>query len=470
MAIYHWSAQVIGRSDGRSSVAAAAYRLGLDLTDERTGRRHDYTRKSGVHGWEQMTPAGAPAWMSDPAACWNSVEQFEKRKDAQLCREINVALPRELTRDQMKDLTRAWVQKNCVDRGMVATVAWHDLDSENPHAHIMLALRKIDGDGWSKHKAREWNQKEVLQQWRETWAEEANRALEAAGSRERIDHRSLKDQGLDRVPTRHMGPKATAMERRGEKPERQRVVMPTPASMDHARAVAERKREQAKKLTPEQAYAAEWKAKDERLAELQAAGLKALERRQKEADQRRLEREAAEAVYAATRADQAAQRQMAAAQEQSAREKRQSVSQWQDRHWLRTRLGLVPRHIREAESAAKRLLESAERKRARADKAEERARKEAEAVKASRKAEAEALAKVREVEAARQRVADERAKHWQQSPAARERAQQELRGALRRQQYERERAERWAQAWTPQSRQDEHEARQRRNRGPSLSM
>lgn len=230
MAIYHFSVQIIKRSSGRSSVAAAAYRLGLDMTDERTGNRHNFTRKRGVDGWEQMLPAGAPAWMADPAACWNFVEAFERRSDAQLCREIDIALPRELDKKQMKDLTRAWVQKACVDRGMVATVAWHDLDSDNPHAHVMLSLREVGPDGWGK-KVREWNDKAVLQQWRETWAAETNAALEAAGSRERIDHRSLKGQGLDRVPTRHMGPKATAMERRGETPERQRVVMPTPDSM-----------------------------------------------------------------------------------------------------------------------------------------------------------------------------------------------------------------------------------------------
>lgn len=264
MAIYHFSAQVIGRSSGRSSVAAAAYRLGVSMDDARTGQRHDYTRKGGVDGWEHMTPPGAPGAMTDPAQCWNSVEQVEKRQDAQLCRELNMALPRELTPQQMQELTRAWVGKNCVDRGMVATVAWHHLDGENPHAHVMLSMRELTPEGWGK-KARDWNSKEVLEQWRESWGQEANKALELAGSQARIDHRSLKDQGLEQEPQRHMGPKATAIERRGETPARSRYIHPTPKGMDHEQAKREREREQPPvALTPEQVEA-KLRAQDEAL-------------------------------------------------------------------------------------------------------------------------------------------------------------------------------------------------------------
>lgn len=244
MAIYHFSAQVIKRSEGRSSVAAAAYRLGVSMYDARTGNIHDYTRKGGVHGWEQLLPENAPSWMADPAECWNSVEAVEKRKDAQLCREINMALPRELNTEQMKNLTRSWVNDNCVSKGLVATVAWHELDSENPHAHVMLSMRPIENETWGK-KPQDWNKrKDELEQWRESWAKSANAALADAGHAERIDHRSLKDQGIERQAQIHMGPKATAMERRGETPDRQRYIHPTPNSMSHEVAKQEQAKEQ----------------------------------------------------------------------------------------------------------------------------------------------------------------------------------------------------------------------------------
>ena len=445
------------------------------MVDQRTGNRHDFTRKGGVDGWEQMTPAHAPDWMKDPAACWNSVEAFERRADAQTAREINMALPRELTTGQMKDLTRAWVQKNCVDRGMVATVAWHDLDSENPHAHVMLTMREIDGDGWSKKKARQWNDKALLNQWRETWANEANAALEAAGSRERIDHRSLKDQGLDRVPTRHMGPKATAMERRGETPDRQRLVMPTPASMDHAQALADRQREQAKpapKPTPEQVEAAEWKRKNDELDRLIAAGKLAFEKRTEEAEQRRREREAAAATLAATEADKNQHEQWAAVAAGKAVEKDRAASQWHSRHRLRSWLGLVPQSVKDDAQKAELLREQAKERKKQAAKAAKLAGEQAKELKAAQKVEAEARADLAKVQAARQQLDRARAAHWAQSPAAKERAAQEMRSAVKRRQAEAERAARWEHAFpkASEAEQEAARARQRRDRGPSLSM
>lgn len=126
MAIYHCAVKIISRSSGRSSVGAAAYRAGEKLENERDGRTHDYTRKDGVVHTEIMTPDNAPEWAKDREKLWNEVEKAEKSIDAQLCREVEVALPTELTPEQQKELVRDYVKDNFVDRGMIADVAIHD--------------------------------------------------------------------------------------------------------------------------------------------------------------------------------------------------------------------------------------------------------------------------------------------------------------------------------------------------------
>lgn len=215
VAIYHLHAQVIKRSAGQSAVAAAAYRLGAAMVDERTGLKHDYTRKGGVDGFAMFAPANAPNWALDPAQLWNRAEAAEKRKDAQPAREVEVSLPRELTPEQRAALVEDFVRQNFVSEGMVACVGFHKQDSDNPHAHIMLTMRRLDGDGFAATKAREWNDVAKLESWRASWAECANRALAQAARPERIDHRSLAAQGIDREPTQHRGPRAQAMFRRG---------------------------------------------------------------------------------------------------------------------------------------------------------------------------------------------------------------------------------------------------------------
>lgn len=218
MAIFHFSAKTISRSAGRSAVAAAAYRAGECLEDERTGITHDYRRKgeTGVDHSEIMAPSNAPSWARDRSKLWNTVEQIEKRKDSQLAREIEVSLPRELNKKQQLELAREFIKKQFVDRGMIADFAIHKADSDNPHVHIMLTMRDINEDGFGK-KNRDWNDKELLKEWREKWEFHANSALEKAGFEERIDHRSLEAQGItDRAPGVHLGPSATAIERRGE--------------------------------------------------------------------------------------------------------------------------------------------------------------------------------------------------------------------------------------------------------------
>ena len=197
MAIYSMRMQVIGRSAGRSATAAAAYRSGEEIKDERTGKSHDYTGKSDIYDSEILLPEGAPERLGDRVTLWNEVERVEKRKDAQLSREVMIALPAELTHEQKQALTREYVRGEFTGQGMIADIGYHDFDSHNPHAHIMLTMRSVDEDGFGK-KRRDWNRRQVLERQRKAWEEYANRALERAGFNERIDHRSLKEQGIER--------------------------------------------------------------------------------------------------------------------------------------------------------------------------------------------------------------------------------------------------------------------------------
>lgn len=197
MAIYRFSAAIISRAKGRSSVAAAAYRSGSQLADERTGAVHDYTRKSDIQHSEILAPEGAPDWVQDRAALWNAVEAVERRKDAQLAREVQLALPRELDADRQIALLRGFVRDEFVARGMVADFSLHDhVGSDGqaqPHAHVMLAMRSIDETGFGL-KVRDWNSDELLVHWREQWAHQANAQLAEAGEEVRIDHRTLAAQ------------------------------------------------------------------------------------------------------------------------------------------------------------------------------------------------------------------------------------------------------------------------------------
>jgi len=197
MAIYRFSAAIISRAKGRSSVAAAAYRSGAELVDERTGAVHDYTRKSDIQYSEIIAPEGAPDWSLDRAALWNAVETGERRKDAQLAREVQLTLPRELDADRQIALLRGFVRDEFVARGMVADFSLHDHTGSDgqpqPHAHVMLTMRSIDETGFGL-KVREWNSDELLVHWREQWAHQANAQLAEAGEEVRIDHRTLAAQ------------------------------------------------------------------------------------------------------------------------------------------------------------------------------------------------------------------------------------------------------------------------------------
>jgi len=224
MADYRFSAAIVCRSQGQSAVAAAAYRAGATLHDERTGETKDFSRRAwSVLYTRILTPENAPAWMRDRQRLWNGVEQREdrstKRSTAQLARNIELSLPQELTHEQHVELVCEFVKAEFVDRGMVADIAIHTPpyrgDGTNHHAHILLTMRDIDDEGVFGNKNRAWNKDELLEHWRERWADFQNRALEKHGHEARVDHRSLEDQGIEREPTIHLGPNTQALEDAG---------------------------------------------------------------------------------------------------------------------------------------------------------------------------------------------------------------------------------------------------------------
>lgn len=229
MAIFRLEARIFSREKrGRSVVAGAAYRAGTKLKDELRDKTFDYARRvKGVISSAILAPEGAPAWALNPGQLWNKVEASEKRVDAQLAREFVLAVPRELSADAQFQTAVHWAKSELVKSGMVAEISLHHpKDGKNPHVHILCTMRKLDGDAFSPKKPREWNDKGLLIKQRESWAAAVNAALEKAGLDARVDHRSLKDQGIDREPQPKIGVSATAMKRKGvlEDPERFEVV------------------------------------------------------------------------------------------------------------------------------------------------------------------------------------------------------------------------------------------------------
>jgi Ti-type conjugative transfer relaxase TraA len=223
MAIYHLSAQVISRGAGRSVVAAAAYRAATRLDEKRTGIAHDFTRKEQVVHAEILLPDGAPTTWSDRSTLWNAVEASETRKDAQLAREVEFALPRELSQAEGVALARDFVREQFVARGMVADLCVHSPMGEDgeakPHAHVLLTLRQVSKEGFGP-KQRAWNSTTLLEGWRARWAELANERLAQLGHEARIDHRSLAAQGIPLEPQHKVGPAGMRRAARGEAAER----------------------------------------------------------------------------------------------------------------------------------------------------------------------------------------------------------------------------------------------------------
>ncbi|MER9187079.1 Ti-type conjugative transfer relaxase TraA [Mesorhizobium australicum] len=218
MAIYHLHVKVIGRKAGSSAVASAAYRSASRLRDERIGRSHDFSAKRGVVHSEVMLSEDAPEVWRDRERLWNDVETFEVRKDAQLAREVEFALPRELSQAQGIELARDFVEAQFVSRGMVAdlNVHWDRAEdgSPKPHAHVMLTMRSVDENGFGP-KVRDWNATQMVERWRERWAELANERLADLDIDVRIDHRSLEAQGIALEPQTQIGAPALRIEGNG---------------------------------------------------------------------------------------------------------------------------------------------------------------------------------------------------------------------------------------------------------------
>ena len=242
IAIYHCSIKIVSRGKGKSAVAAAAYRSGEKLTNEWDGLTHDYTKKGGVVHSEILLPAHAPPAFSDRSTLWNSVELSEKSNNAQLAREVEIALPVELSREEQTRLVREYCSSQFVSKGMIADFNLHDTGSGNPHAHILLTMRPLDEKGaWlpkskkeyvldengekirlpsGRYKTRkvdlvDWNNRENAEVWRMAWADLANEFLAQNNRPERIDHRSYERQGIEQIPTVHVGVSATQMEKKG---------------------------------------------------------------------------------------------------------------------------------------------------------------------------------------------------------------------------------------------------------------
>ena len=258
MADYRLAAQMISRADGRSAVAAAAYRSGQDLHDLRTGLDHDYTRKGGVMHEEILAPKAAPDWVKDRETLWNAVETSETRINSQVAREIQISLPHELDHAQRVALTKAFVQENFVSKGMVADIAIHAPprhgDERNFHAHVMLTTREIGPDGFGK-KNRDWNRKEVLQDWRAAWSQTQNQYLAQHLGRKapQVTHQSYLERGMDNIPGVHLGPAASAIERRKERShlgDRNRRRQASNARVNAARTRMDQLQEQAYPRVP----------------------------------------------------------------------------------------------------------------------------------------------------------------------------------------------------------------------------
>lgn len=233
MAIYHCSIKPVSRGAGRSGTAAAAYRAGVCLEDKRTGEIHDYTRRTGVEHSEIIIPAGVKAINRENM--WNDAEAAERRKDARVGREFELALPTELTKDKRRELTVEFAKSLVNKYGVGADVAIHEPnrkgDQRNHHAHILITTRKITSKGMGEKTSLEREDKALKAQGQATgreqiialraqWARLVNHYLEQAGYQEKVNHKSFVAQGVEHQPTIHLGPTVTAMERRGELTER----------------------------------------------------------------------------------------------------------------------------------------------------------------------------------------------------------------------------------------------------------
>jgi hypothetical protein len=241
---YHLTAKAVSFGKGQSAVHRAAYNARCQLRDERNQKEtNDYSRASALLFSGIFAPKDAPEWAKDREQLWNRAEAAERQWNGQPARNLDMAFPDKLNQQQREWLIKDFVREQFVRKGMVADVNIHAPhpggDERNYHAHVMLTMREIDGEGFAKTKNRDWNRKETLETWRERWAEMGGRALERAGyqieaDRWRNGHRTLSEQreaalkmgdreyaeAINREATQHRGPNIGAMERKGIETER----------------------------------------------------------------------------------------------------------------------------------------------------------------------------------------------------------------------------------------------------------
>ena len=244
MPVPHFNIKITQRSKGKSAVAGAAYQAGEKLFSEYDQKTKNYTCKKEVVYTEIMLPPNAPPEYADRATLWNSVEEIEKQWNSQLARRFVVALPREVPMEMLPQMVKEYCEEHFVSKGMCCDFAIHDPypPGHNPHCHFMLTMRAIDENGkwlpksrkvydldengeriklpsgrWKSHKEDtvDWNEQYHAEEWRHGWEVVQNKYLELAGSPERIDMRSYERQGLDIIPTVHMGTAVSALERKG---------------------------------------------------------------------------------------------------------------------------------------------------------------------------------------------------------------------------------------------------------------
>lgn len=240
---FHFKIEVIKRSDGRSPVAKSAYISGEKIRSEYYNDSYDYRNKQGIVDKGILLPDNAPKEYEDRKILWNSLEEFEKQKNAQLARDFTIALPKELTDEERKELLLRFVNENFVKEGMIVDYAIHEKsDSLNYHAHVLTTMRPLNSDGsWGAKAKKEyindengkplytkggnrksrkvnltnWNDKGNAEKWRKNYSDLCNEYLERGGYKKRVDHRSYERQGLDILPEEHMGAANMALERKG---------------------------------------------------------------------------------------------------------------------------------------------------------------------------------------------------------------------------------------------------------------
>lgn len=229
MAIYHFSVKAISRGEGRSAVAAAAYRAGEKLQDDKYGKEQDYTKKSGVEFTNIYAPENTNPDLLNRQKLWNTVEKVERRKDALLAREFEIAFPQELNQEQRQNLLDELCQKLVKKHGVIVDAAIHaphtegGSDDRNYHAHIMFTTRSISKTGdFESKKYRDFSRDDgtkTVSQWRSDFADLVNNQLEAIGSKERVSHLSYEDLGNGLEATKHEGYEVTQLRRQGVKTE-----------------------------------------------------------------------------------------------------------------------------------------------------------------------------------------------------------------------------------------------------------